>query len=68
MVITNKDKENVLQVVKKNEGKHSDRVLKEIMKKFGCGSIRAGNLLHYCVINGFLELDGFKIYLGEDDV
>ena len=64
MVVSIPDETTVIQVVQENEGKHSDRVIKEVMKRLGCGPVKAGNLLRYCVTNGKLRIEGFSVYTG----
>jgi len=64
MVVTPPEENMVVEVVNEYYGRHSDWVLKAIMKHSGCGPTRAGNLLRHCVKNNLIRIDGFRVYPG----
>jgi len=61
-MINEYEAEKLKTILKDNNGRHSDRILKEIMKDFSCGPVKAGHLLHEAVRIGVARLDGLKVY------
>jgi len=52
----------VAYVVQMHPGAHSDRVLREIMRRLGYGPRRAGNLLRTAVLQGEVRVEGLRVY------
>ena len=48
-------------ILKQYSGKHSNKVLNEVMRGFSCGPVRAGNLLKEMVRRGEAQIDGLKV-------
>jgi len=55
----------VAYVVQMHPGAHSDKVLREIMRRVGCGPTKAGNLLRAAVLRGEVRVEGLRVYPGE---
>jgi len=60
-VINEYELERMRALVGRMDGRHSDAVLKAIMKEYSCGPVRAGHLLHEAVRAGVARLDGLKV-------
>lgn len=54
--------EKLKTILRDNNGRHSDRILKEIMRNFSCGNVKASHLLHEAVRRGEARLEGLKVY------
>lgn len=64
-MINEYDAEKMRGIVKPLNGRHSDKVLREIMRGFSCGPTRASHLLHDMVRRGDAQLDGLRVkYVG----
>lgn len=61
-MINEYDIEKLKTILKDNNGRHSDRILKEIMRSFSCGPTKASRLLHEAVRTGLARLEGLKVY------
>ena len=61
-MINEYDVDRMKAILKANNGRHSDTVLKCVMRDFSCGPTRAGHLLHEMVRLGEARLDGLKVY------
>ena len=53
--------ERMKTLIGRMDGRHSDAVLKAIMKEYSCGPVKAGHMLHEAVRLGVARLDGLKV-------
>jgi len=60
-LITEYERERLKTLLKKFNGRHSDTVLRAIMKELSCGPMRASHLLHDAVHSGAATIDGLKV-------
>lgn len=61
-MITEYDIDKMKAILKQHNGKHSDRILRQTMRDFSCGPVKASHLLHEMVRLGEARLDGLKVY------
>lgn len=60
-MITEYEMERMKTLVERLDGRHSDMVLRAIMREYSCGPVKASHLLHEAVDGGVAVLDGLKV-------
>ena len=64
MVVTLREEEAVVTVVKNYNGKHSNTILKKLQTEMGIGIVRAGNLLQHAVKRQLIHEKNMRFYMG----